>query len=93
MNDTNDNLPLKLTRTEIDVFMDRFMGSVNRAKVLKYLQSCIITNPDGNIGVNMSLKMPYVDMVELAELRDIKEKQMEENIKALGLETEEEGDG
>lgn len=82
--------PLKLTPTEIDVFMDRLMGSVNRAKILKYLQSCVITNPDGKIGVNMSLNMQYRDMVDLAELRDIKEKQMEDNIKELGLETESE---
>lgn len=76
---------LKLTETEIDVYMDRLMGSINRKTVLDYLKNIIIIRPNGNINVTLNGSIPYRDLVDLAELRDIKEKEIVNELKKQGF--------
>ena len=76
---------LKLTETEINVYIDRLMGSVNRKTVLDYLKNINIVRPDGNINVTINGSMSYRDLVDLAELRDIKEKEIVNELKKQGF--------
>ena len=81
---------LKLTETEINLYMDKLFGSVNRKKVLDYLEKTIIINEDGNIKVLLGLDLPYKDLVDLAELRDIKQQSIVDELGAKGFSVEDE---
>ena len=84
---------LKLTETEINLYMDKLFGSVNRKKVLEYLEKTIIINEDGNIAVQLALNLPYKDLVDLAELRDIKQQSIVDDLADKGFSVEDEPEG
>ena len=83
---------LKLTETQINLYMDKLFGSVNRKKVLNYLEAMVITNEDGNIAVQVLLNLPYKDLVDLAELRDIKQQSIVDDLADKGFSVGDERD-